>query len=139
MSDGRTLKELDFEAKRRRYPNVPEHCLPRLKVKPGANGLTQSIVKFLNLKGHFASRTSSAGRYLVASKTWIPSTTKKGYPDITGIINGRSIHIEVKYGRDKMSPAQKAVQASIEAAGGFYFVARTFDEFEQWYYQTFDI
>ncbi|MGE0588925.1 MAG: VRR-NUC domain-containing protein [Cyclobacteriaceae bacterium] len=130
------LIQLDFEAKKKRYPNIPEHCLPKLKVKQSANGLTQAIIKFLTLHGHFATRTSSAGRYLVKEKKWIPSTTRKGYPDITAIMNGRTLAIEVKIGKDKMSQAQQCVKEEIEASGGIYFIAKSFDEFERFYNDT---
>lgn len=131
------LIEMDFEAKRKRYPNVPEHCLPKLKVKQNANGLTQAIIKFLTLKGHFATRTSSSGRYLVFEKKWIPSTTKKGYPDVTSIIGGHTVCIEVKIGRDKMSDVQMKVKQEIEQAGGLYFIAKSFNEFEAWYNEKY--
>lgn len=133
QSSMKSLIEMDFESKKKRYPNVPEHCLPKLKVKQNANGLTQAIIKYLTLKGHFATRTSSAGRYLTKEKKWIPSTTKKGYPDITAIIDGKTLAIEVKVNRDKMSEAQLKVKAEIEAAGGLYIIAKTFDDFEDFY------
>jgi hypothetical protein len=39
----------------------------------------------------------------------------------------------VKYGKDRQSEVQKRYQESIEAAGGTYFIARTFDEFMIFY------
>lgn len=122
------------DLKRLKYPNVPEYALPKTKFKDTtSNDLTQSIIKYLTLRGHFATRTTSAGRYLVNEKKWIPSTTKKGYPDITAIVNGRSVHVEVKVGKDRMSEDQMKVKDEIEKAGGLYFIAKTFDEFIKWY------
>jgi hypothetical protein len=40
----------------------------------------------------------------------------------------------VKYGKDKQSEVQKRYQESVEAAGGTYFIARTFDDFMIFYY-----
>lgn len=131
------LIELDFEVKKKRYPNMPEHCIPKLKAKQNANGLTQSIIKFLTLKGHFATRTSSAGRYLTKEKKWIPGTTRKGFPDVTGTINGKSIFVEIKVGKDRMSEAQLKVKREIEMAGGVYYIAKSFDEFGKWYDENF--
>lgn len=128
------LEQFTFESLRAKYRNVPAYALPRPKYKTStANGLTQAIVKYLNLKGHFASRTSSAGRYIESQKKWIPGTTRKGYPDITSTINGRAVFIEVKVGRDKMSDVQHRVRKEIEASGGLYHIARDFDEFVNWY------
>ena len=92
----KSLIELDFEAKKKRYPNVPEHCLPKLKVKQNANGLTQAI-------------------------------------------DGKTLAIEVKVNRDKMSEAQLKVKAEIEAAGGIYFIAKSFDDFENFYNKIINI
>jgi hypothetical protein len=60
-----------------------------------------------------------------------------GTADISATIRGRSVKIEVKIGRDRQSDAQKRYQASIEAAGGIYYIARNIDDFMQWYNQTF--
>lgn len=60
-----------------------------------------------------------------------------GTADISATIRGRSVKIEVKIGRDRQSEAQKRYQASIEAAGGIYYIARNIDDFMQWYNQTF--
>jgi hypothetical protein len=65
--------------------------------------------------------------------TWTPSTSTKGSADISATIRGRSVKIEVKQ-KDKQSEVQKRYQESIEAAGGTYFIARTFDEFMIFYY-----
>lgn len=134
----KSLIEMDLKDKKKKYPNVPEFAFPKLKVKQNANGLTQAIIKFLSFKGHFATRTSSAGRYLVKDKRWIPGTTRKGYPDIQATVNGRSLHIEVKIGKDKMSEAQLKVKQEIESAGGLYFIAKDFDSFENYYNGTFN-
>lgn len=132
----KSLIEMDLNNKKKKYPSVPEFAFPKLKVKLNANGLTQAIIKYLTLKGHFATRTSSAGRYLVKDKRWIPGTTRKGYPDIQATVNGRSLHIEVKIGKDKMSEAQLKVKQEIESAGGLYFIAKDFDSFERYYNET---
>jgi hypothetical protein len=65
--------------------------------------------------------------------TWTPSTSTKGSADISATIRGRSVKIEVKYGKDKQSEVQKKYQESIEQAGGTYFIARNFDEFMIFY------
>jgi hypothetical protein len=98
------LSKLKQAATAERYPNVPEYALPKKKYKTDASGLTRSIVDWLTLNGHFASRTSSAGRYLPKERRFIPSTTRKGYPDITATINGKSVYIEVKTGKDRERP-----------------------------------
>lgn len=128
------LKEMDLNQKREKYKNVPEYALPKTKIKTStSNELTQAIIKYLTLKGHFATRVSSAGRYLTREKIYIPSTTRKGTADIHAIVNGKHLSIEVKIGKDKLSEAQKTMKQNIERAGGAYFVSRDFDSFVEFY------
>ena len=111
-----------------------------------ANALTQCITAFINFSGYQAERINTMGVYREGKKiqvgensrqlkgTWTPSTSTKGSADISATIRGRSVKIEVKYGKDKQSEVQKRYQESIEAAGGTYFIARNFDEFMIFYY-----
>ena len=106
-----------------------------------ANSLTKSIEFYINANGFQAERINTMGVYREGKKiqvgentrqlkgTWTPSTSTKGSADISATIRGRSVKIEVKYGKDKQSEVQKRYQESIEAAGGTYFIARNFDEF----------
>ena len=57
----------------------------------------------------------------------------KGSADISATIQGKSIKIEIKWGKDRQSPAQAKYQAEIEKAGGIYLIIHTFDEFYEWY------
>jgi hypothetical protein len=65
---------------------------------------------------------------------YTPSTGTKGSADISATIRGRSVKIEVKYGKDKQSEVQHRYQQSIEQAGGTYYIARNFDDFIEFYY-----
>ena len=110
-----------------------------------ANALTQCITAFINFSGFQAERINTMGVYREGKKiqvgensrqlkgTWTPSTSTKGSADISATIRGRSVKIEVKYGKDKQSEVQKRYQESIEQAGGTYFIARNFDEFMEFY------
>lgn len=129
----RALEDLALKDKVSRYPAVPDHARPRTKFNTStANGLTQAILTWLKLNGCWATRVSSAGRYLPGAG-FIPSTTRKGTADIHAVIDGRHVSIEVKIGRDRMSEAQKKTQTEIQAAGGLYFIAKDFDSFMAWY------
>lgn len=48
-------------------------------------------------------------------------------------MNGKSLHIDVKIGRDKMSDAQKKVQRQVESSRGLYFVAKDMGSFLEWW------
>ena len=101
----------------------------------------KNIVEFLNLKGHQAEKRSVTGRLmkgkdiqtsigtLVGKTKYIPSTGTKGASDISAVIYGLSIAIEVKLGRDTQSKAQKEYEQAIKKAGGIYFIAKDEDDF----------
>lgn len=128
------LSELTQMEKAKQYPSVPAYALPKKKYSDTtANGLTKAIIEWLTLNGCWATRVSSAGRYLASKGKFIPGTTKKGTADIHAVIKGRHVSIEVKIGRDRMSEAQKIARADIEKAGGVYFVAHDFDSFMKFY------
>jgi hypothetical protein len=51
--------------------------------------------------------------------------------------NGLSVKVEVKWGKDRQSEAQKKYQAKIEKSGGIYLIIHKFEEFYDWYIARF--
>ena len=113
-----------------------------------ANGLTKTIIHFLQMKGHQAERINTMGRPIdtrrtvtdvvgitrrVGSITWVKSTSTRGSADISATIFGWSVKIEVKVGKDRQSQAQREYQQSVERAGGLYVIAKDFGSFQEWY------
>lgn len=152
----RTLKLQDLK---RKYPAAYEasggddFILKPMSDKT-ANGLTKCIIDWITLKGGYANRINTQGqarvnkipRYNILtgkteyrdSVTWTPSTTRIGTPDIDAIIKGKAVKIEVKIGKDKLSPAQVKHLEDIARAGGMYFVARDMESFVNWYQLNFE-
>jgi hypothetical protein len=137
------LKQLKCEQIRKEHPGLPETAITPGKFSDKtANGLTKCIVAYCNMTGgKSVTRISTTGRQITKCRTevkgsgklvWIPGTTKKGTADISGSWNGKSLHIEVKIGRDKQSDAQKQMQRWVEEDGGYYFCAKDFESFYQW-------
>jgi hypothetical protein len=139
------LKQLKQEAMLESYPNVPKYALsaPKYEDKT-ANGLTKCIIEFLQLSNHQAERINTMGRPIdnrkqvtdvigrtktIGSMTWGKSTATKGSADISATIQGRSVKIEVKIGKDRQSEDQKVYQDNIEKSGGQYWIAKNFDDF----------
>jgi hypothetical protein len=139
------LKQLKQEAMLESYPNVPKYALsaPKYEDKT-ANGLTKCIIEFLQLSNHQAERINTMGRPIdnrkqvtdvigrtktIGSMTWGKSTATKGSADISATIQGRSVKIEVKIGKDRQSEDQKVYQTNIEKSGGQYWIAKNFDDF----------
>jgi len=139
------LTQLALTALKERYPSFPEHAIPIPKYSDStANGLTKCVIDFLNYSGHQAERVSSMGRMLdktkvvedvlgrqrtIGSMQYIKGTSTNGTADISSIINGKSVKIEIKIGADRQSKAQKEYQIATEKAGGIYLITKTFDEF----------
>ena len=127
------LMNMKTEDGRAKYPSVPDYARPKTTIKTSdANGLTKAIISFIDLSGGWATRISVEGRYIESLGKRIPSSVKKGTADIHAVYKGRHLSIEVKIGKDRQSDEQKEVQKSIEAAGGLYFIATTFEAFHQW-------
>jgi hypothetical protein len=131
-----------------RYPSVPLHALAFSKwTDTSANGLTKCVTAWIQLSGYQAERINTMGVYREAAKIkdldgisrtvgkgkWTKSTSTAGSSDISATIKGRSVKIEIKYGRDTQSDAQRRYQESIEKAGGTYIIVTNFDIFVTWY------
>lgn len=159
MNWKKTYKTLGALYKLNRHPNFHvdvDHAadyvvMPKVTT---ANGLTKAIINFLTWKGFYANRIntqgqvrihkiprwSGAGESLVHSDQvrFNKSTTKRGTPDISAIIHGRAVWIEVKIGRDRMSEQQLEQQSHIEEAGGIFYIATNMDDFYEWYCKTWE-
>lgn len=146
------LKALELEDLRLKYPSIDEKYIPYTKwADNSANALTKCVIAYITFMGGQAERISSQGQYREGAKIqvgtgelahhrqlpgkWTPGQSTKGTADISSTIRGRSVKIEIKYGKDVQSQVQKEYQASIERAGGVYIIVRTFDEFVEWYEQ----
>jgi hypothetical protein len=132
-----SVKELERLANRQaqeKYSFInPRYLAPRLYRDDTANRLTVCIVKYISLCGGFASRLNNQGTYNLKLRKYIPSTSKKGLPDIIATYKGLSLHIEVKTGRDKQSDFQKKIESEVIQAGGIYFLATNFTLFKNWF------
>lgn len=145
-----------FEAyERNKYQNVPtRYLVPDKPSEASANALTKTIIKFLNQSGHFAERISNQGQYRDTSQTyvdvlghtrkvgsgkWTKGQGTPGTADISAQIKlpgqrfAVPVKIEIKYGKDRQSDAQKTYQANVEATGALYWIVRDLDGFLKLY------
>jgi hypothetical protein len=143
------LKQLKQDSMLESYPNVPKYAIsaPKYEDKT-ANGLTKCVKEFLELSGYQAERINTMGRPIdnrkqvtdvlgrtktIGTMTWGKSTATKGSSDISATIQGRSVKIEVKIGKDRQSEDQKIYQSNIESSGGQYWIVKNFDDFMKKY------
>lgn len=144
------LQALEMELLTAKHPNMPPSYIPKTDWKDNsANSLTKCVIAYVQYMGGQAERISSQGQYREGAKIqvgsgeiahtkqlagkWTPGQSTKGTADISATIRGRSVKIEIKYGKDRQSDAQKQYQEMIEKAGGTYIIAKTFDDFVLWY------
>ena len=142
------LERLELEAYRREHPTIPEAAVVPTKHRDDtANGLTRCIIRYLQLKGHQAERINTMGRPIdtrrtynvagclrqVGSLRWGKSTSTAGSADISAVVFGCAVKVEVKAGNDRQSSAQRSYAKAVENAGGLYVVARNFEDFVGWY------
>jgi hypothetical protein len=98
-----------------------------------SNSLTQCIVKYVTLKGGFASRINNGGNYNTKLRRFIPGTSRKGLADVMATYQGKSLHIEIKTGKDRQSEAQRKIEAEVILSGGYYVLASNFTDFKTWF------
>ncbi len=94
-----------------------------------ANALTKIIMEWLRVHGAMGARVNTGGTWDNSRKMYIRSGSTKGAADISAIVKGRAVEIEVKYGKDKLRPDQIIYKQNTEAAGGVYLVVKNFDSF----------
>lgn len=147
------LSEMDKIRRELKSPSIPKHYIVGQKyTDKSANGLTKAIIAFVNFSGGQAERINNMGRMVdrtrivtntigqhmkIGSVEWQKGTGRKGTADISAIVDGRSLKIEVKIGRDRQSNEQKEYELEVIQAGGIYLIAKEFTSFVKSYLEIF--
>lgn len=115
-----------------RMANIPVECraLYRFSDKT-ANELTKAIVAWLNSHGAFGARVNTIGVFDAKAQRYRFSGSTNGMADVTAIVGGKHVSLEIKHGHDKPRQAQLNVQRQVQQAGGIYEFVHTFEEFLQ--------
>ena len=98
------------------------------------NALTQSILRYINLSGWKAWRNGNHAVFSRKRNAFMKNpTTLLGVPDIIGFrkSDAKFIAIEIKIGKDKLSPYQKVFIDQLKVSGGVVIVAKDFDSFQK--------
>jgi len=134
MDVPKNLKELAALANKlnaEKHPLLPPHVLVKKRFKDTtANELTKTIIwDMYHVREGVAYRINNGAVYDRKKGVYRKGVQRKGVPDIIGIIKGRFFGIEVKIGKDRQSADQKEVEKEIQAAGGVYFIAKSYDDY----------
>lgn len=105
---------------------------------PNQESILQKAV--LDLMGHIEDvYCVRVGSGLIQTKQgrWF-KTGKRGCPDLICSIFGKFYGLEVKVGKNKLSPFQKKAKGDIEKTGGKYLVIRSLEDIENLLTSEFD-
>ena len=143
------LERMADAAVREKYKNVEAKYLsPRKYEDRSSNGLTRCCIDFIRLSGYQAERINCIGKRIdntkvvtdvldrkrvIGSTKWLPTSGQKGTADVSAVIRGMAVKIEIKAGNDRQRPDQVEYQKQIEQAGGIYLIVRSFAELYDWY------
>ncbi len=95
------------------------------------NETTRLILKYFFDHGIFAWRNNTTGIPLPDGRGFRPSA-KKGVSDILALLppQARFCAVEVKTGKDRLSPEQTGFLATVKRFGGVALVVKDFQDFE---------
>lgn len=138
------MKQMKLENIKQRAPGFFELSGGyEMRVNPykddSANGLTKTIIDFINFSGGDANRINCQGqvRRINNKMVWTHGSTRRGTSDIHAIFKGKAISIEIKIGKDRQSDDQIKESERVRNAGGLYFIAKDMPSFLQWWYEHF--
>lgn len=103
-----------------------------------ATTLTNQIIDHIYRAGGYAWRSSSVGVFDTSQQRF-RAAAKKGVADVLACYQGLLVAVEVKIGKDRISPEQEGFLANIIAAGGYAFIAKNLEDFREWWSFTFQI
>lgn len=114
------------------HPTIPEYARVYAHFRDDtANGLTAAVMAHLQFNGHFAARVNVIGVYDAKRGKYRPSGSTCGMADISAVVNGKPIQIEIKAGKDRPRADQLQMQREYQAAGGVYVFVHSFAEWVQ--------
>ena len=58
--------------------------------------------------------------------------SRRGFPDLTALKDGKTLYVEIKTATGKQSPWQVEFQQICEQHGGTYILARSVDDIKPW-------
>ena len=96
-------------------------------MKASESDVQAAICEYLALKGYLFSRTNNFPTFDKSRGAFraLPKYTRKGWPDICLIKEGKFYRIECKSDVGKLSEEQKELGRDIILNGGMYVVARS--------------
>ena len=113
------------ERKKLLFLGFPAYAMPKTRYSDAStNDLQTCIVDYLDIIGGWGVRVNTQGQYIAKLGRHIPSSTKKGTPDILGALpGGRFIGIECKQPGEALRTEQDDIREDITKAGAIHLIA----------------
>ncbi len=117
-------------------PNFPEYARVKTTFRDDtANGLAQLIKMHGVWNNYFVGRVNTTGVYDPKTGKFRYTGARKGMADLSVLIDGKPVQVEIKTGNDKPRTDQLQTAAEYEKAGGRYVFVHNFAEWLQVYGQ----
>jgi hypothetical protein len=106
---------------------------PRTDTPSPTNALTKAVIDLLQLRGFRAWRQNNGAVYDASFNGYRANSATPGISDVLGyhLATGRFAAVEIKVGKDTLSPEQTAFLADVLAAGGFSCEGRSIAQVDQ--------
>ncbi len=120
-----------FGQKKSTKNDVKKKTHSKTDLKPiTANALTKAAITYFSAKGFECWRNNNLPAYDLKAKAFRKNTTKKGVPDIIGYNKrtGQALFVEIKAGKDKLSPEQVVFLDDARKANCEVHVIRSIDD-----------
>lgn len=98
-----------------------------------ANALTKQCLRLFDMKGFYVWRQNNGGVYDPVKKVFRSNSSTPGISDILGYHRktGKILAVEIKIGKDKLSPYQEQFLSSVSKSGGYAFVIKSTEQLEE--------
>jgi hypothetical protein len=98
--------------------------------KPTANQTTKAVIALLSGIGYIVWRNNTTGIWDAKKQVFRKHHGRVGIPDVIGYQKktGRFIAVEIKAGKDKLSPEQDFFIKEVNRFGGIAMVVRSVDD-----------
>jgi len=96
--------------------------------QPPERDVQKAIVAYLEYAGYCVAVTDRSRHWDAKGRVRASRISMKGYPDLSLVVKGRAVFIEVKSAKGKLSPDQVKCHETLRAHGALVYVVRGVDE-----------
>ena len=96
--------------------------------QPPEKDVQKAIVAYLEYAGYCVAVTDRSRHWDAKGRVRASRISMRGYPDLSLVVKGRAVFIEVKSAKGRLSPDQVKCHEHLRAHGALVYVVRGVDE-----------